>query len=274
MTNALRQATKRVVQATLGKELGGRVTNRLGDRIRYAISAEGRRSRRALANFRDRYRGQRCFIVGNGPSLKDLDLEPLRNEITFGLNRANLMFDRLGFATTFLVSVNRLVLEQSGAEIVQAHGPKLVSWHCRDIVPPGEDVIFIRGVNGPLFSTDIRGEGYWEGATVTYVAMQAAYYFGFSEVVLIGVDHSFATKGAPHTVVTSTGADPNHFDPRYFGAGYRWQLPDLETSELAYGLAREAFERDGRRIVDATVGGKLEVFPKVDYTTIVRRPPA
>jgi hypothetical protein len=35
-------------------------------------------------------------------------------------------------------------------------------------------------------------------------------------------------------------------------------------------LAREAFERDGRRVVDATPGGKLTVFPKVEYEALLR----
>ena len=52
---------------------------------------------------------------------------------------------------------------------------------------------------------------------------------------------------------------------RYFGKGFRWQLPDLDTSELAYLRARRAYESAGRRIVDATVGGQLDVFPKVDF---------
>src|SRR5712692_1717642 len=36
--------------------------------------------------FRDRHRGQRCFVIGNGPSLKDQDLSPLANEITLVTN--------------------------------------------------------------------------------------------------------------------------------------------------------------------------------------------
>ena len=76
------------------------------------------------------------------------------------------------------------------------------------------------------------------------------------------MDHRFVTTGPAHQVVTSTGDDPNHFDPRYFGEGFRWQLPDLEGSEYSYGLARRVFERSGREFVDATVGGALEVFPK------------
>jgi len=84
----------------------------------------------------------------------------------------------------------------------------------------------------------------------------------------VGVDHNFQTKGPANTTVTSSGDDPNHFSPNYFGKGFRWQLPDLEGSERAYHLARQTYEASGRRIVDATVGGKLTVFPKVEYTSL------
>ena len=94
--------------------------------------------------------------------------------------------------------------------------------------------------------------------------MQLAYFMGFEEVVLVGVDHYFTTQGEPHAVVVGTGEDPNHFDPDYFGKGFKWQLPDLVGSELAYIRARRVFEADGRRVIDATVGGKLQVFPKMD----------
>ncbi len=79
------------------------------------------------------------------------------------------------------------------------------------------------------------------------------------------MDHNFVTQGPPNTTVVSQGDDPNHFHPGYFGKGFRWQLPDLATSELAYRMAREAYERADRQVVDATVGGKLTVFPRQDY---------
>ena len=87
-------------------------------------------------------------------------------------------------------------------------------------------------------------------------------------MILIGVDHSFTSKGPAHQLVTSPGDDPNHFDPSYFGEGFRWQLPDLAQSEVAYRLARSQFQLAGREIVDATVGGKLDVFPKVNYNLL------
>ena len=58
---------------------------------------------------------------------------------------------------------------------------------------------------------------------------------------------------------------PTTLPPTTFGKGFKWQLPDLAGSERAYTLAREAYTQAGRRVLDATVGGKLTIFPKVDY---------
>jgi hypothetical protein len=33
-------------------------------------------------------------------------------------------------------------------------------------------------------------------------------------------------------------------------------------------MARTAFEKDERQVLDATVGGKLTIFPKVEYTSL------
>ena len=98
--------------------------------------------------------------------------------------------------------------------------------------------------------------------------MQLAFFMGFQQVYLIGVDHRFHTQGDPHRLVTSEGPDLNHFDPSYFGEGVEWNLPDLQTSELAYMLARYHFSRAKREIIDATKNGALDIFPKVDYDSL------
>jgi hypothetical protein len=174
----------------------------------------------------------------------------------------------MGFATTYYVSVNDLVIEQCAREIVErVPCPKFISWRAHDMIDFTADMMFLFSQHDYAFHADIVG-GVGEGATVTYVAMQIAYYLGFHKVILIGVDHSFAAKGDPSTTVVSQCDDADHFDPQYFGKGFRWQLPDLETSELAYRVAKYHFERDNREIVDGTVGGKLQVFPKVDYDAL------
>jgi GT2 family glycosyltransferase/glycosyltransferase involved in cell wall biosynthesis len=222
-------------------------------------------SNQKLAAYKDRHLGQRCVIIGNGPSLNKMDLSFLKHEITFGMNRIFLLFEKWDFRPTYYASVNPLVLEQSAEEILKISAPKFLSDKGIPFFPnPPEDVIFIRSLPKWFFSCDPR-EGLCEGWTVTFFAMQLAYFMGFSEVILIGVDHHFTTQGDPNKEVISQGDDPNHFHPDYFGKGIRWHLPDLERSEGSYRMAKEAFEKDGRKILDATVGGKLTIFTKVDY---------
>jgi hypothetical protein len=254
--------------------------NRGRHRLAHLLDPAWRANRALLQAYQGSGVEKRCFIIGNGPSLRQMDLTLLRDEVTFGLNRIYLAFPELGFTTTYLVSVNELVLEQCQQEMRALALPKFITWRARRWFQGGSSD-GSRGKSPTLFlDTDYTGpEDFaarldgriFEGFTVTYVALQLAFLMGFQEAVLIGVDHNFQTKGPANATVVSSGADPNHFSPQYFGQGFRWQLPDLEGSERAYRLARRAYENDGRRVLDATVGGKLTVFPRVDYTGLFQR---
>jgi hypothetical protein len=237
-----------------------------------------RASIRQLGRFKDIHRGRRGFIIGNGPSLKRTDLSKLKDEITFGMNRIYLLFPELGFSTTYYLSINDLVIEQCRDDILSLPMPRFLSWRSRRFFQDlnGEQMklhldpplMYLHTTyTGPRFAGDAT-KRLWEGATVTYVSLQLAFYMGFEQVILIGVDHNFSTKGKPNTTVVSQGEDRDHFSGNYFGKGFRWQLPDLETSEKAYRMAREAFNRAGREVLDATVEGKLTVFPKVSYESL------
>jgi hypothetical protein len=225
-----------------------------------------RQNLRRLGAFKDLHAGKRCFIIGNGPSLKQMDLSYLQDEYTFGLNRIYLLFPEVGFQTTYLVSVNELVLEQCAQEMRQLGLPKFITWRARHWLADDPHTFFLdTDFTAPeRFSSDLTGR-IFEGFTVTFVALQLAFYMGFQQVILIGVDHNFFTQGTPNQTVVSTSDDPNHFAPGYFGKGFRWQLPDLEGSERAYLLARQAYTQAGRQVLDATAGGKLMIFPKVNY---------
>jgi hypothetical protein len=234
-----------------------------------------RESIRRLAALKDKHKGQRAFIIGNGPSLKQTDLTKLKNEFTFGMNRIYLMFPELGFTTSYLCVVNDLVVEQTASDLAALEIPKFIAWrsrrHFSNLQSPISNsqlpTFLYTTYTGPRFSRDVRGR-VWESATVTNVALQLAFHMGFEQVILIGVDHNYTAAGKPNTTVTSQGDDPNHFSPAYFGKGFRWQLPDLDTSEIGYRFARQAYESAGREVLDATVGGKLTIFPKVDYNSL------
>ena len=231
-----------------------------------------RESIRRLAALKDIHKGKRAVIIGNGPSLNQTDLTKLRNEITFGMNRIYLVFPELGFHTTYFVASNDLVIGQFHEDILALPMPRFLAWHSHhhfsaDLSLSDIPTFLYPSYTGPRFSHDVSGR-VWEGATVTNVALQLAFHMGFQQVLLIGMDHNFTSKGEANKTVTSQGDDPNHFMPNYFGKGVKWQLPDLDTSEVGYIMAREAYKKAGREVLDATIGGKLTVFPKVDYNSL------
>ena len=52
-----------------------------------------------LGSFKDLHKGERCFLVGNGPSLSALDLTKLEGELAFTVNRGYLA-EKFGLPTT------------------------------------------------------------------------------------------------------------------------------------------------------------------------------
>ncbi|WKZ47398.1 MAG: DUF115 domain-containing protein [Anaerolineales bacterium] len=231
-----------------------------------------RESIRRLAALKDVHKGKRAFIIGNGPSLKRTDTSKLKDEITFGMNRIYLAFPEWGFTTTYLCVTNDLVVEQFVDDINALTIPKFIAWRSHRHFNPKLLItklptFIYTTYTGPRFATDVRGR-VWEGATVTNLALQLAFHMGIEKAILIGVDHNFADKGEANKTIVSQGDDPNHFMPNYFGKGVKWQLPDLDTSEIGYALARDAYRKAGREVVDATVGGKLTIFPKVEYESL------
>ena len=222
-----------------------------------------------LKNFKDKHLGQDCFIIGNGPSLNDMDLRPLKNYHTFGLNKIYLLFDKVELNLSYHVSVNKLVIQQSIDIFKRLPFPTFLSYQAaRNLIGPLEHVYFIY-TGGPIsFNKDLTKRTP-EGATVTFVAIQIAFYMGFQRVFLIGVDHNFKSVGMPNEKQVLNGADLNHFDSDYF-RNKEWQLPDLEASELAYHLAKFYYGRSGRQIFDATLNGKLNIFPKIPYGQAIK----
>ena len=232
-----------------------------------------------LARFAGIHNGERCVIIGNGPSLNQLDLRKLANEFTIGVNGIFYAADDMGFDPTYYVVEDTMVMRDN-VEAIKAYsaGHKFFPSIYRDQVGVAPNVSYFMMNRGfyastspsfciPRFSTDASQRAY-SGQSVTIINLQLAYYMGFSEVVLIGMDFSYTVpedSKVDGAHILSMGDDPNHFHPDYFGKGKIWKDPKLDRVLANYQLAKLMFEADGRRIVNATAGGKLELFDRVPY---------
>jgi hypothetical protein len=233
----------------------------------------------AMERFKDIHQGERCVIIGNGPSLNKLDLRKLRNEYTIGVNGIFYAADQMGYDLSYYVVEDTMVMKDN-VDAIKAYpaGHKFFPSIYRDQVGEAPNVTYFMMNRGyyapnspsfcvPRFSTDASQRVY-SGQSVTIINLQLAYYMGFSEVVLIGMDFSYTVPpdsqiNGAH--ILSMGDDPNHFHPDYFGKGKVWKDPKLDRVLANYQLAKLMYEADGRRIVNATPGGRLELFDRVPY---------
>lgn len=243
--------------------LRSQLATRLQDlaNMQYRLDARFRTNNASLGRLRGSQPNSVCVIMGNGPSIRGFDLARLDGVDTFCLNRGYLLWNAAGRSPRYVVATNNLVIEQFSRELADTVATRFLPWDYAEMFSdPGSLFVPLRWHRG--FYRDVR-RGLWVGGTVTFAAMQIAYHIGYRRVVLIGVDHAFTFEGKPNDRLMAREADPNHFDPNYFGPGTEWHAPDLALSEISYRMAKEAFERDGREIVDATEGGMLQIFQKM-----------
>lgn len=230
------------------------------------------RHRRTLEQMKGRHAGRRCFVIGNGSSLNQMDLRPLRHEITFGTNAIFLHYAEMGFEPTYYGVCDPLAEDRAGQINALSGSARFFPQDLVYCLKPAPDVVYLpfHYTNPepiPRFSTDASQVVYL-GATVTFMCLQLAYHLGCDPVYLIGMDHSYTRRHEAKGVM-SDSADPDHFSPDYIVRGKPFNPYRRERVEQLFQLARQAFEAAGRQIINATVGGKLEVFPRADYREIV-----
>lgn len=201
---------------------------------------------------------KRCIIIGNGPSLKDIPNGVLDGADTFGTNGILLKYD-----PTYYVAVNPLAIERFAPLIKNSHARKFL--RANSFSESELDYTPLWSMPTPLFAYNPL-QWLYEGYNVTFVCLQLAFFMGYEEVVLLGVDHKYVAEGQPNEEQVLQGEDPNHFSPEYFKDS-KWHLPDLQRSEHAYALALQAFADDGRRIYNCTKDSALDIFEKAELPT-------
>ena len=229
-----------------------------------------RNTQSELESLKNKYKGQRCFIVANGPSLRISDLERFRNrnEITFGMNRIYVLYDRTEWRPTFYVTQDPTVIRACHTEMKQQTKYSVVFAKV-----PGEPQYDIPGAininldyrNADRHIAPLFSEGkeclFADGKTVTYTALQLAVYMGFTAIYLVGADCNYSKDN--ESISSHSYPDKRMYDPRKVG-----MPPDMEYSFRAYEAAEKYTESKGIKIYNATRGGMLEVFERVDLDSL------
>ena len=240
-----------------------------------------------LSALKNTYSGNRCFIMGNGPSLNQMDLNLLANEYVWGSNRCYLLFDRIEWRPQFYVAMDRRVVPDNREQIIEL--PELLpttlffyplEFRRKEILNSYSNVYWFN--EKPLhldmnrlpegtFSMN-AAKGVFASFTVTISALQLAVYLGFNPIYLIGCDTSYfkqvsinVDESNPDRLTATDNNDQNHFDSSYYGLGKKYHEPHVARMLFHYHEARLVCEASGVVIYNATVGGNLEEFQRMNF---------
>lgn len=225
-----------------------------------------------LAIYKNIHKGKRIFVIGTGPSLRLEDLDTLyrNHEICIACNKIYRIYDKTPWRADYFGFLDGRVIEDCKEDIPGIPNTVFLgdSYHY-DVNDYIKDVSYFHYKeegfypNYPRFSDDFT-KGFYAGGTTTYsFGIQLAAYLGATEIILLGVD--FDIKGN----VTSP---ENHFIEDYFkdneAEKYKSAVFRREVVLKAYEGAEVYSRNHGFRIYNATRGGSLEAFERVDFDAL------
>ena len=228
-----------------------------------------------LVKYKNIHKGKRIFIICNGPSLTIDDLETLHNnnEICIGLNKIYRIYDTTNWRADYLAAYDQFVVMEIEKDYEKIEGKIFVGDSFQYEYPMKDNKYEYFHVKSggkkygeclPKFSSDFC-EGFYEGFTVTYTfALQFAMYTGATDIYIIGCDHSFRADMANNyfSKKMMTIDEVRKRDKILYSRG------EKKLAEAAYKSARQYAEKNGIKIFNATRGGALEIFERVDFDTL------
>ena len=215
--------------------------------------------REKTLGLKDTHRGERCFIVGTGPSLRVDDLRTLARHgvFTFSMNDIVRLAD-VWQADAYVVTDSFFMTKRMN-EVLRYPAPlKILGDSIREVdaladkhpeIYPIHIVADHGGGALPAFSEHVE-QKVIAGGTVTYACMQLAAYMGFTEIFLLGIDGRYQRGGTQNHFFSGVADQMEHRTDRMM---------------LAYQAARQYADAHGIKIYNATRGGYVETFERVEF---------
>ena len=231
--------------------------------------------------------GKRVFLIANGPSLANTNLNLLKNEITIGMNRVSLIYDKYPDwrPTYYLFSSTNVKneiwgtswLESVRKSISNNSTTSFIAKMFKDVIDPygnykralwfdsmSEHKPLIDGtISEKCFSTDIVNRIDKSGTTMN-LALQLVYYMGFDEVIFVGADLGWKLD-------RGSESDPNHFDKSY-RANISNPYKANHQMRNIHSLALKKFSEREKEVnfYNASLETLLDIYPIIDFEKYIK----
>jgi hypothetical protein len=238
--------------------------NIVDDILNYMFYKEFKENSKKIKKLHNKHKGQRCFIVATGPSINKTNFKPIKNEIIFGVNSLYKGLDKFDIDCDYYAVADRRRWINDREGIMSVKGTVFLFYIAARYYLKGKrkyekEPLLVKGRGSILkekkFPEDISKYVYVGGASIVISCLQMAYYMGFEKVYLLGCDCDYSGE--------------SHFDKqksKWFG---KKEKQHWENVFKAYKICKNAFENDNRKIYNATVGGKLEIFERKKLEDVI-----
>lgn len=246
------------------------MTNKLLKRISFLLtSPEERRNKSVnltqencarVSSLKNKYQGKRCFIIGSSPSIKQFDLFKLNDEYTFTVNRGYMLSENGLMHSSFHVISDIKTFQDQGTkfELMKNFSDKLFCY--AGMKPPvkmdtyyfdytlselNKEIAFQEDLTKPLIAY----------LSVIHFAIQIAYYLGFDEMFLLGVDLDFANIPG-HAYLETVGEKKREISTSV-----------LNAEKMLLGLQKCAYylNKNKVKIANASLRGVVDCMPRVKF---------
>lgn len=235
-----------------------------------------------LERLKDSHKGERCFLVGNGPSLTGADLNLLQDEFTFGTNMVYKIFDDTDWRPSFHCVSDTIYASKLGLELSQKVKAPLFTTErtYRRMKLKPINTTYVHTLQSERYRVRGNIQAYcMVKATVLSLAAEIAFHMGFKEIYLIGVDCTNPHTKGGHFIENYTTKEVAETDINRIKK--RMQKKSLTTEQIGehiidrsmevYSLLNKYAEKHDIHIYNATRGGNLEIFPRVRLEDVLEK---
>lgn len=240
----------------------------------------------SIKQYKNKYKGNRVFIVGNGGSLRYMNLDLLKDEYSFAMNRISLIYNKTKWRPSFFICTTTNIEDPQWRKdimtTVNLGIPSFVWSRLKNYFSGESNICYLNCTNGKEVTNE-PGEAWWSNdpakrvtkfGTSLIVAMQIAVYMGFNPIYLIGCDLNYSERKGLNSLLFKLGlksltADKNHFDSRY-------NTPGLPADQInmnmiaAHKLIKKNTDKLGVKVYNSTIGGSLEIYQRKDFKKLFK----
>lgn len=239
-----------------------------------------------IKHLKGRGRGKRIFLVGNGPSLNDMNLDLLVGEDSIAMNRIELIYPKTKWRPTYYIFCSSNCFDKRWGKdwsksVVKASNHEdtipLIWDRYKSTIeknagkPLHKSTIYLKKFSenevGNLNSFSVNAEDRLDkSGTTMNVALQLAYYMDYDEVYLIGCDSNWKTS---MDTLQSDEGDINHFHPDYHvsiidGDEEFWRM------NTTHKITKKFFDIKGVKIMNAGINSSINVYEKIDFKSLFK----